>query len=78
MTPGTVEAIRVIRKAVAEATGASPGECLAGLAHELGFLIAFLQEKGENVDDLENLVNVSANQGGEAFYEAKEAEKHVN
>jgi hypothetical protein len=78
MTDGTKDAILAIRKAVAETTTASPGECLAGVAHELGFLIAFLSERGEEATDLAHLVDVCAEAGGDAYREAKEAQKNAN
>jgi hypothetical protein len=70
VTPGTVAAIAAVRKAVGETREASPGECLAAVAHELGFLLAFLADRGEHEDDLATLVNVSANAGGDAYREA--------
>ena len=74
MTPGTVAAILAIRKVVAETDEASAGECLAGIAHELGFLIAFLTDTGEDAEAIASLVATAANTGAEAYAEAKEAD----
>lgn len=78
MTPGTVAAILEIRKIVAALEESSPGECLAGIAHELGFLIAFVTDRGEDPHDVAQLVESACERGSEAYREASEVAKNAN
>ncbi len=78
MTEGTKAAILAIRQTIADLQESSPGECLAGVAHELGFLIAFLSDRDEDADAIARLVDAAADEGGRAYREANEVAKNAN